>query len=270
VLHRELVPPPIPQTLRRDTSGDLRTIAACSLPGSADSGRYVPVYPGKTEGLRSVNQTVPTSLHELPAWLDVTAMAVGAVFGAHTAHHRRVPLFGVLLAGVVGGLGGGIARDLLLGLEPAAIANWYYVPAILAAAVAGGLTARRVSLTPLPFVTAQAVALGLLVTIGVQKAVAYHTPAPSAMVIGVVAATTGGAVNDLLTNRRVAIMAEGPWLLGAIAAAAVVFWLFTIYVAFYPAVVVSVLLLVVLRVGSVRFGWTSPFFPGHDQNSPES
>jgi hypothetical protein len=123
-------------------------------------------------------------------------MAVGTIFGAHTARVRRVPLFGVLLAGVVGGLGGGIARDLLLGLEPAAIANWYYVPAILAAAVVGALTARQVSLSPLPFVAAQAVALGLLITIGVQKAVAYHTPGPSAVLIGVVAATTGAVVVD--------------------------------------------------------------------------
>jgi uncharacterized membrane protein YeiH len=75
-----------------------------------------------------VTQQVPTSLHELPAWVDVTAMAVGSVFAAHMVRGRRVPLFAVLRAGVVGGLGGSMARDVLLGLEPAAIANWYYVP----------------------------------------------------------------------------------------------------------------------------------------------
>ena len=74
-------------------------------------------------------------------------MSIGAAFGAHTARGRHVLLFGVLLAGIVGGLGGGIARDLLLGLEPAAIANWYYVPAILAAAVIGG-AAGALSLSP--------------------------------------------------------------------------------------------------------------------------
>jgi uncharacterized membrane protein YeiH len=191
-------------------------------------------------------------------------MTVGALFGAHTAHHRRVPLFGVLLAGLVGGLGGGIARDLMLGLEPAAIVNWYYVPAVLAAALVGGLTARRLSLTPLPYVAAQAIALGLLVNIGVQKAVSYSTPGPSAILIGVVAAVTGGAIDDLLTQRRAAVMSEGPGLLGPIVAGAVSFWLFTIYVAFYPAVVISVLLVAGIRVGSVHFGWITTFFPGRD------
>ena len=61
--------------------------------------------------------------------------------------------------GPFAGLGGGVARDVLLGLEPAAITMWYYVPAILAAAIIGGLTARQVSLSPLPFVAAQAVAV---------------------------------------------------------------------------------------------------------------
>jgi uncharacterized membrane protein YeiH len=65
--------------------------------------------------------SAPTSLHQLPAWADVTTMAVAAAFTAHVARRRRVPLFGVLLAGVLGGLGGGMARDVLLGLEPAAI-----------------------------------------------------------------------------------------------------------------------------------------------------
>jgi uncharacterized membrane protein YeiH len=217
-----------------------------------------------------VTQQVPTSLHELPAWIDVTAMAVGAIFGAHMARAQRVPLFGVILAGVVGGLAGGVARDLLLGLEPAAIANWYYVPAILAAAVIGGLTAHQVSLSPLPFVAAQAVALGLLITIGVQKAVAYHTPGPSAVLIGIVAATTGGALDDLLTRRPVTIMGEGPWLLGVIVCGAVTFWLFTIYVGFYPAVAVTVALVGSLRVLSVRSGWTSLFFPGDHSPDPRS
>jgi uncharacterized membrane protein YeiH len=208
-----------------------------------------------------MTQVSPTSLHELPAWIDVTAMSVGGFFGAHLAVRREIPLFGVLVAGLVFGLGGGIARDLLLGVEPASISLWYYVPAVLAASVIGGLLAYGVEVGSLPFVAVQAVALGLLVTIGVQKAVAYRTPGPSAILIGVVAATTGWAVDDVLANRRVAMMSEGPWLLGVIAFASVVFWLGTIYIGFYFAILMAVAAMAVLRVLSVHFGWTTPFFP---------
>jgi hypothetical protein len=64
-------------------------------------------------------------------------------------------------------------------------------------------------------------------------------------------------------------MGEGPWLLGVIVCGAVIFWLFTICVGFYPAVVVTVVVVVSLRALSVRFGWTSPFFPGDRSADPE-
>jgi uncharacterized membrane protein YeiH len=206
----------------------------------------------------------PTPLHELPAWVDVTAMVVSAVFGAHVARRRQIPLFGVLLAGVVAGLGGGTVRDVLLGLEPAAITTWYYIPAVLAAAIIGGSVAHRVSLDPLPFVTGQAIALGLLIGIGVQRAVEYHAPPASAILLGVITATFGSAADDVLAGRRATIMREGHWLLSAVVSGSVVFWLVTIYVAFYPAVVITVAVVTALRVLSVHFGWTSPVFPGDD------
>src|SRR5690242_7328966 len=98
--------------------------------------------------------TTPT-LHELPAWVDVAAMVVSGLFGAHVARRRQIPLFGTLLAGVVAGLGGGMVRDVLLGLEPAAISTWYYIPAVLTAASIGGFVAPAFSLDRLPYVAAQ-------------------------------------------------------------------------------------------------------------------
>jgi uncharacterized membrane protein YeiH len=208
-----------------------------------------------------------SALHQLPSWLDVMAMVVAATFGAHAARLRHVPLFGELLAGLVAGLGGGMVRDVLLGLEPAAITTWYYVPAVLVAAVFGAWRARRVSLSRLPFVGLQGVAIGLLIGIGVQKAVQYHTPGPSAILLGVITGTFGGALNDVLAGRRAAIMAEGYWLLSVVVYGAVIFWLLTIYVAFYAAVVATVLVVAGLRVLSVQRGWTSPVFPGDDLHS---
>lgn len=208
-------------------------------------------------------------MHQLPASVDVIAMVVAALFGAHGARHRSVPLFGVLLAGIVAGLGGGMVRDVLLGLEPAAITDWYYIPAVLIAAIVGGSIAYQVSLDPLPFVGAQAVAIGLLIGIGVQKAVAYAVPAPSIILLGIITATFGGAMDDVLTGRRAAIMREGPWLLSVIVVGSVVFWLLTSYVGFYPAVLVTVVVVASLRLLSVSRGWTSPVFPGDDLRSDD-
>ena len=207
---------------------------------------------------------VATVAHELPAWLDVGAMVVSAAFGAHVARLRRIALLGVLLEGVVVGLGGGIARDVLLGLEPAAITNWYYIPAVLIAALLGGAVVRRVTTTRLLFVAAQAFAIRLLIGIGVQKAVVYDTPAPGAILLGVITGAFGGAFADVLAGRQAAMLRERHWLLSAIVIGAVVFWLCTEYVAFYAAVVITVIIVVGLRVVSVRLDWTDPSFPGGD------
>jgi uncharacterized membrane protein YeiH len=200
--------------------------------------------------------------HELPTWADVGAMVVAAVFGAHAAHERRIPLFGTLAAGIVVGLGGGMTRDVLLNLEPAAIVIWYYIPAVLVAAIIGGWTARRVIASRLPFVATQAIAVGLLIGIGVQKALQYHVPVPSVLLLGVVTGSFGGALADVLAGTRAAIMREGHWLLSVVVIGAVVFWLCTTYIGFIAAVVVTDVLVVALRVLSVHFNWTSPVFPG--------
>ncbi len=55
------------------------------------------------------------------------------------------------------GLGGGITRDALLGLEPVAITTCYYIPAVLIAALLGEALAERVTMNRLPFVVAQAI-----------------------------------------------------------------------------------------------------------------
>jgi uncharacterized membrane protein YeiH len=201
--------------------------------------------------------------HELPAWLDVGAMVVAAAFGAHVARLRRIALFGVLLEGVVVGLGGGITRDVLLGLEPVAITTWYYIPAVLIAAVLGG-SVLRVTMNRLPFVVAQAFAIGLLIGIGVQKAVVYDAPAPGAIALGVVTGAFGGAIADVLAGRQAAMLRERHFLLSAIVIGAVAFWVGTEYVAFYAAVVITVVIVVGLRVVSVGLDWTDPSFPGDD------
>jgi uncharacterized membrane protein YeiH len=202
------------------------------------------------------------SAHQLPASFDVAAMVVASAFGAHVARTRRVPLFGVLLAGLMVGLGGGMARDVLLGLEPAAIMTWYYTPAVLVAAIIGGLAAPSLDLGELPFVATQGVSIGLLVGIGVQKAVEYRTPAPSAILLGVITGTFGGALGDVLAGERAGIMREGHLLLSGVVGGAVVFYLLTIYVGFYVAVVATVIVVAGLRMLSVHLNWTSFEFPG--------
>ncbi len=112
----------------------------------------------------------------LPLWFDVTVMAVNGLLGAAVARSRNAPIFGTLFAAVLVGLGGGMVRDVLLGLEPVAISNWVYIPAVLVGGVLGALLFGRVLKKQSHFALIQGIVLGFLVTIGAQKALDYDTP----------------------------------------------------------------------------------------------
>jgi uncharacterized membrane protein YeiH len=204
----------------------------------------------------------PLPLHSLPAWVDVGAMAVGAAFGAAAGRNRRLPVLAVLTAGVISGLAGGMFRDVLLGLEAAAIANWYYIPAVLLAAVAGGFLAHRLIQGHVPYLLARGVAAGLLVTIGVQKGIEYQAPADAAIFLGILAGTMGAATADVMAGERAAIFRQAHWGLAAVVLSAFIFWLLTTYVGFWVAIVAAVLTVASLDVLSVKFGWSSLMFPG--------
>ncbi len=76
----------------------------------------------------------------IPLWADLTAVALGGVQGALFASgfqgQRRLDLLGVAIIGILLGMGGGLIRDLLLGLTPATLqSNWYLITATLASIV---------------------------------------------------------------------------------------------------------------------------------------
>jgi uncharacterized membrane protein YeiH len=204
----------------------------------------------------------PLPLHSLPTWVDVCAMAVGAAFGAATGRNRRLPLLAVLLAGVITGLAGGMIRDVLLGLEAAAIKNWYYIPAVLLAALIGGSLAHLFIQGHVPYLLARGLAAGLLVTIGVQKGIEYHAPADAAILLGILAGTMGGATADVMAGERAAIFRQAHWVLEAVVSSAFIFWLLTTYVDFWAAIVAAVLTVASLDILGVKLGWNSPMFPG--------
>lgn len=203
-----------------------------------------------------------TSAVTLPVWLSLGAMCINGAFGAAVARSRFAPVFGVMLAGVVVGLGGGMVRDVLLNTEPVAIKDWFYIPAVLIAAMLGALLFYRHVAKKQIYLLAQGVAMGLLVTVGAQRALEYDTPFFSTVLLGVLTASAGGTITDMLTEHRAALLSQAHWLGLALTIGTVAFIPLSLYVNFYLAVVVAVILVAGLRFFSVHRDWPSLSFPG--------
>ena len=206
----------------------------------------------------------------LPLWFDVTVMAVNGLLGAAVARSRNAPIFGTLFAAVLVGLGGGMVRDVLLGLEPVAISNWVYIPAVLVGGVLGALLFGRVLKKQSHFALIQGIVLGFLVTIGAQKALDYDTPVISAMVLGIVTASFGGMLADVMTGYRATIARQAHWIASALVGGAIVFVLISIWIGFWPAVIVSVIVTSALRYASHVRNWPSPKWPGEPMSTPDN
>lgn len=132
-------------------------------------------------------------------WLDIAGIAVFATSGALVAARMRQTLVTFAFFAAITGIGGGTLRDLLIG----APVFWMQDSTLVAACLCVALA---VWLTPLTWWPDRAVdwfdALGLAAysVFGAAKALAYGVPPLPAAIMGVVTASFGGIVRDVLAG----------------------------------------------------------------------
>ena len=188
--------------------------------------------------------------------LDLLGVFVFALSGAALAVEKRLDLFGVLVLAAVTALGGGLARDVLLGATPpAALDDSRY---LLVAGVAGAVAfvaANRIHRIA-PFVRVlDAAGLGLFVATGTSKALAYGLNPVAAVVLGCVTGIGGGMARDVLVGEVPLVLRRELYAVPAALGAGVV--------AVGDALDVDLLVLAAVVVFSVRMlgVWRDWHFP---------
>lgn len=194
--------------------------------------------------------------------LDLIGVFFFAVSGGLLAVRKGFELVGVTALSLVTALGGGIMRDVVIGATPpTAFDDVLYLIVPLAAAAFVFFGHRMIEhrfKTPVTFF--DAAGLGLFAATGAVKASAFGTSAVGAVLIGVIAATGGGIIRDVLANDQPHLFHPDsrlyaiPAALGA--TVIVVAWRNDFYsgeVAIAVAVGVSA-----MRLAALRFGWRAP------------
>lgn len=134
--------------------------------------------------------------------LELLGLFVFAISGGMLAVRKGFEVVGVASLALVTALGGGIARDLVLGdTPPIAFRDiWYLVVPLTAAGlvfVTHTAIDRHLDGSVLVF---DAIGLGLFSVTGALKAAAADTTAVGAVLLAVVTATGGGIIRDVLAN----------------------------------------------------------------------
>jgi len=142
----------------------------------------------------------------LPLLLTVAesgATIAFALSGLLEAARKRLDAVGVCVVTGLAAFGGGTLRDILLDRRPffwVAQAGWLWVLLALAVVAMAFMRARHFAPTERAMRWPDAVGLGLFNATGTQLALAQGLPAIVAVLMGVVTATFGGVLRDVVCN----------------------------------------------------------------------
>jgi uncharacterized membrane protein YeiH len=206
---------------------------------------------------------VTEPLFVIPLWADLTAVALGGVQGALFASgfrgQRRLDLLGVAIIGILFGMGGGLIRDLLLGVAPATLQSDWYLLTAMAASLIGMLLAGLFQRLNRVIVSLDAFVIGLFGAFGTSKALALGLPVVPAVFVGVCAAVGGGVLRDVIMGLPVAIMHVGSLYAVAAAAGCVVLaTLNALGVNLVAAAIVGIAVTTIIRILAVIFDLSLP------------
>jgi uncharacterized membrane protein YeiH len=132
--------------------------------------------------------------------IDLAGTFVLAIQGASIGAEKNLDFLGVMVISLVTAMGGGIARDLLVGEHPPEALRGWPVPAV---ALAGGLftifSFHVIEQVPeLVLLTVDALGLALLAVSGVEKAMEYKLTPIAAIIMGAIAGTGGLTAGEVL------------------------------------------------------------------------
>jgi len=187
-------------------------------------------------------------------------VAFGALSGALHATRKGLDPVGVFTLALICAIGGGAIRDVLLQQgTPIFLRSPSYLAIATLASVVGLLFARAVR-AALPVIgVVDTLLIGVWVVIGAERALLVDLSYETAAFLGVITATGGGLLRDLLCHDVPSAVRPGEWYVAAAIPAAVAFVLLVMAgVGIDIAQVTTIVGAAALRAGSQRFGWRTP------------
>jgi uncharacterized membrane protein YeiH len=207
---------------------------------------------------------VPAHAAHVPLWIDLAAVAVGAMQGgafATVARDERndFDVLGVAVFAIVVGLGGGIVRDVLLGQAPAALQDDRYLGVALAAGLVGMLASEAIPRLGVAWDALDAAVVGLFVVVGALKAQDTDVTAGATILLGTVTGVGGSVLRDLLAQQPVHLVQRStPYALVAILGAATFVVLEQLGASDTLSSAACLVVVFVVRMLALARGWRSP------------
>ena len=208
----------------------------------------------------------PTAVEivNIPLWVDICAVSLGAITGALVAVRQRFDIGGIVLIAILTGLGGGLIRDTLLQRgTPVALTSPWLLPTAVLGGLLISLFSRTVDRLHRPFdgwfMVLDAIFLAVYAVVGTAKGLEAGLPAVTCVLLGVFTGVGGGMLRDVLINDQPAVLRPGTFMATAAAIGCTAAVLLVRQFHLSKGVgAVGIVAIVGIRRLSVWRGWESP------------
>ncbi|CAN7152537.1 trimeric intracellular cation channel family protein [Rhizobium sp. LjRoot30] len=201
--------------------------------------------------------------------LDYAGVAVFAATGALAASRKQLDIIGFLFLAAVTGLGGGTVRDVVLGRAVFWVMNPTYILVCVGVGILVYFTAHVIESRYRLLIWLDAIGLGAYCVLGAAKGLAATGSPTVAIIMGMLTASFGGILRDVLASEPSVLLRPEIYLTAALAGAAV----FTAMHAFGPPLFVSASVGAVagfaVRGGALLYGWTLPRYKARPGRHPD-
>lgn len=191
--------------------------------------------------------------------LDIAATLAFALTGALVASRKQMDIVGFMWLAVVTGVGGGTVRDLLIGAPVFWVQNPTPVVVCLLTAIVTHFTAHRIQSRYQWVVWFDAFGMALVTIAGTAKALSFDTPAMVAVTMGVITASVGGMIRDILGQEPSIVMKKEIYVSASLAGA-VCYTVALPVTGNLPAALVGIGVALLIRLLAVVMGWSMPTY----------
>jgi uncharacterized membrane protein YeiH len=188
---------------------------------------------------------------------DCLGVFVFAVSGGIVAVRKDMDLLGAIVLGLVTAVGGGTLRDLVLGVPVFWLADQLALALGVAGALAAFLLYRRLEgLKPLRW--ADAIGLSVFAVAGAAKAAGLGHGVVISLIMGVMTASAGGLLRDVIANHDPLLLQEDVYATAALAGASAYAAMHFTGAPETAAFAVGLAAAFLIRAAAIRFGLHLP------------
>jgi uncharacterized membrane protein YeiH len=203
---------------------------------------------------------------------ELIGVVAFAVSGAMLGIEKKLDLFGVMVFSVTTACGGGVVRDILLGIIPPTMfqKSVYVFVALVSSLLAfflagllGGFWAKRVEIYNIWMNFLDALGLGVFTATSVNTVLQLYPNSGVFMsaFMGAVTGCGGGIIRDMMANQIPLVFRKRIYAIAAILGSAVHYYMRMAGVSQTVSMFCCIGLIVIIRILSAHYRWNLPKAP---------